>query len=285
MIHVLFNPLSNNKKGALVESELKEIFRNKKIDFTDITNFQNVKDFCSKISASDELIIAGGDGTLTRFADDIYGTKTCKKVFLYPCGSGNDFFNDIKDKCKFINNLIPLGEYIKSLPDVYVNGVKHKFINGIGYGIDGYCCEEGDRVREKSDKKVNYAGIAIKGLLGKFHPSNATVTVDGEVHHFKHVWLAPSMLGRFYGGGMMIAPDQDRLNKEKTLTCVICHKACALKILMIFPKIFTGTHTKYPKIVSFMKGHDITVEFDKPQALQIDGETISNVSSYRAVYK
>lgn len=285
MIHVLFNPLSNNKKGNVVESELRQIFGNKKIDFTNITNFQSVRDFCSKLKSSDELIVAGGDGTLTRFASDVYGIKTCKKVFLYPCGSGNDFYNDIKDKCKIQNKLIPLDEYIKSLPDVFVNGEQHKFINGIGYGIDGFCCEEGDKIREKSDKKVNYAIIAIKGLLGKYHPANAKVTVDGELRTYKHVWLAPTMIGRFYGGGMMIAPNQDRLNKEKTLTCVVCHKARALRILSIFPSIFTGTHTKYTKILDFLVGHEVTVEFDRPTALQIDGETIPNVTSYKAVYK
>ena len=52
------------------------------------------------------------------------------------------------------------------------------FINGIGYGIEGYCCEEGDKIRATSDKPVNYTAIAIKGLLYKFKPRNATVTVD-----------------------------------------------------------------------------------------------------------
>ena len=45
--------------------------------------------------------------------------------------------------------------------------MKRRFINGIGFGIDGYCCEVGDQLKAKSDKPVNYASIAIKGLL--FH--------------------------------------------------------------------------------------------------------------------
>ena len=69
-------------------------------------------------------------------------------------------------------------KYLKELPSVTVNGKESLFINGVGYGIDGYCCEIGDELRKKSDKPVNYAGIAIKGLLFHFKPRNATVTAD-----------------------------------------------------------------------------------------------------------
>ena len=74
-----------------------------------------------------------------------------------------------------------------------MNGKKYKFINGIGYGIDGYCCEVGDKMREEAVKDINYTSIAIKGLLFHYHPTNATVTVDGRKHTYKKVWLAPTM--------------------------------------------------------------------------------------------
>ncbi|HEY8421918.1 MAG TPA: hypothetical protein VIL05_09300 [Thermoclostridium sp.] len=36
-------------------------------------------------------------------------------------------------------------------------------------------------------------------------------------------------------------------------------------------------------MVDIFTGHEITVEFDRPAALQIDGETVSKVTSYTAV--
>lgn len=33
-------------------------------------------------------------------------------------------------------------------------------------------------------------------------------------------------------------------------------------------------------MVEILQGHNITVEFDRPTALQIDGETIPNVTEY-----
>ena len=37
------------------------------------------------------------------------------------------------------------------------------------------------------------------------------------------------------------------------------------------------------KYVEVISGHDISVEFSRPTALQIDGETVLGVTKYRAV--
>ena len=96
--------------------------------------------------------------------------------------NGNDFAHDLLDNVEAKNNLYPLNDLIKDLPYVLVKGRRKYFVNGIGFGLDGYCCEKGDEWREsKSEKPINYASIAIKGMLGKFHPSKAKVTVDGVV--------------------------------------------------------------------------------------------------------
>lgn len=66
-------------------------------------------------------------------------------------------------------------------------------------------------MRKKSNgKPVNYTSIAIKGLLYDFKPTDATVIIDGKETRYKKVWIAPTMHGRFYGGGMIAAPDQRR---------------------------------------------------------------------------
>jgi len=127
---------------------------------------------------------------------------------------------------------------------------------------------------------VNYTAIAIKGLLFHYRPTGAKVTVNGVTHTYKKVWLAPTMNGRFYGGGMMPTPEQKR-NSDK-LSTMIFHDAGKLKTLMIFPSLFKGEHIKHTKQVEILTGNEITVEFDRPVALQIDGETILGVSSYTA---
>ena len=140
--------------------------------------------------------------------------------------------------------------------------------------------EVGDKLKEKG-KKPNYTMIAIKGLLLRYKATNATVTVDGVSRHYKRVWIAPTMNGRFYGGGMMPTPDQNRNDRTKGVSVMLMHKAGRLRTLCIFPSIFKGKHIKHRKVVDVIQGHSITVEFDRPVALQIDGETVLNVSKYQ----
>lgn len=286
MTYVLFNPLSDNKKGKIHAFQLKDILKDRKIEFLDLTALDDTVSFVQSLPEDDEIILAGGDGTLNRFinnignlieADNLSSIKA--KLYYYPSGSGNDFKRDVMEN-EEDENLIPLKKYLFNLPKVTVNDKTSYFINGIGYGIDGYCCEEGDRVRKKSKRTVNYTKIALKGLFYAYKPTNAKVTIDGKVFNYRKVWLAPSMHGRFFGGGMQIAPMQDRFNKENTVTVVVAYGCSNLKILSVFPKIFNGDHVSHKEILDFHTAHEVKVEFDKPTALQIDGETVSNVFSY-----
>lgn len=284
MIYVFLNELSNNGKGAEAKAGLEKTFEGKELKFIDVKSIANAGDSCRDLNPEDSIIIAGGDGTLSRFVNDIFELKLTNEIFFYTCGSGNDFLNDVKDKCEIKDNLIPMKQFLQALPTVTVNGKKHYFINGIGYGIDGYCCEEGDKIRSVSDKPVNYASIAIKGMLGKFKPCGGTVTIDGKSKYYKKIWLAPTMIGRFFGGGMMITPDQDRLNSQHLVSNCVFHDSGMLKTLMVFPKIFKGEHVSHKDIIEINTGHEITVKFDKPCALQIDGETYTNITEYTVNY-
>lgn len=104
--------------------------------------------------------------------------------------------------------------------------------------------------------------------------------MDGVTKSFGKVWLAPTMNGRYYGGGMNIAPAQDRLNRERTVSTVVLYGSGKLKTLIVFPSIFKGEHVKHTEMVSVMTGHEMTVKFDRPVALQIDGELVLNVTEY-----
>lgn len=276
--YVLYNQKSNNGAGQTEAEQLKTLWKDKKPEFVDALQLGSYGDFMKNLAAEDEVCLCGGDGTLNRFINDTNGIDIPNKVFYYPTGSGNDFWNDLGKKKGDAPEQI--NKYLTDLPTVTVNGKTSLFINGIGYGIDGYCCEEGDRLREKSDKPINYTAIAIKGLLFHYKPTNAEVEVDGKKYTFKKAWLAPTMKGRFYGGGMMATPGQDRLDKEKNVTVMVMNGMGKLRTLIAFPTIFKGEHVKITKHVHIIKGKNVRVKFDRPVALQIDGETVLNVTEY-----
>ncbi len=286
MYHILYNPHAGN---GCAEEETKIIaaLADAEISRYDITTIKSYSAFFAGISESDSIVICGGDGTLNRFVNDTEGLDIKNDILYYALGSGNDFLRDVERLAKepFVIN-----EYIKNLPITEVKGKKYRFINNVGFGIDGYCCEVGDAIKAKNEKSgknkpVNYTAIAIKGLLFHFKPKNATVIVDGKEYKYKKVWIAPTMKGRFYGGGMMPTPEQNRLDSDGTLSVMLFHGSGKLKTLMVFPSLFKGEHVKHTEMVAIHTGKDISVTFDAPAAVQIDGETILGVTSYRAYAK
>lgn len=275
--YVLYNPLAGNKKCG---NDIRLIEKLTEGDFVycDMTKSETYSEVLPEMQEGDILIVCGGDGTLNRFINLPTDYSENNEVYYFPMGSGNDFAHELGRK--YGDKPFNITDYIKNLPEVTVNGKTFRFLNGIGYGIDGYCCEVGDELREKSEGTINYTAIAIKGLLFHYKPTNATVTVDGVKHKYKRVWLAPTMNGKFYGGGMMPTPNQDRTSGK--LSVMVYHNLGKLKALAVFPSIFKGEHVKHKNNIAVLEGKEITVEFDRPTPLQIDGETILGITSYTA---
>ena len=276
-IYVLYNPHSGHNTGKEKANALDAIYTVPLtyIDMTTITDYATLK---ATLEEGDQLIVCGGDGTLNRFINEIYGLGIENDILYYATGSGNDFLRDFGKAagCEPMR----INDEITNLPVVTVNGKSYRFINGIGYGLDGYCCEIGDELRKTSPKPVSYSGIAIKGLLGKYQPTNAKVTVDGVVHEFKKVWIAPTMVGRYCGGGLMPAPHQHRDDRRDHVSVGVMYHWGRLRTLLAFPGVSTGKQIKHESLAKELQGKRITVEFDRPVALQIDGETVLAVTKY-----
>lgn len=276
----MYNPLAGQGAGE-VEARLLEMIICDDLKFIDITKVTNYAAFLGGMEEGDYLIIVGGDGTLNRFANDTRGIPFFGEILYFPMGTGNDFARDLGKETPCPPFAIT--GYLKHLPTVEVKGKRYRFLNGVGFGIDGYCCQVGDEKRHSPEKKVNYTTIAIGGILGRFSPRTANVTVDGKKYTYQKVWIAPTMYGRYYGGGMMAAPEQTR--GGETLSLVLFHGGGRLRTLLAFPGIFQGTHIRNKKLVAIHTGREITVEFDRPTPLQIDGETILDVTQYTATMK
>lgn len=273
MEFILYNPLSGNGSSKkIAESYAEKTDGSKLVDITGIEDFSS---FVAGLSTDDAMYIFGGDGTINRFVNAVDCSDIKCDVFYYPSGTGNDFCVDV-DK-QDVTEPFRINEYITDLPTVTVKGKDYKFINGIGFGIDGYCCEVGDIVKH-SGKVPNYTAIAIKGLLFHFKPRVAVVTVDGVSTEFKKVWIAPTMFGRHYGGGMIPTPDQSR--ESGNVSLMVFHGGGRISTLIVFPSIFKGKHVLKKKRVSVFEGKEITVKFDRPTPLQIDGETVLDVTEY-----
>ena len=275
---ILYNPHAGNGMSEETARKLSEKYQDSEI--VAMTDIKSYSDFLADKSEA-SLIICGGDGTLNRFINEV-GDTPHGDVYYMASGSGNDFLRDL-DMTEQSEPLL-INKYIEHLPVCEVCGKKYKVLNGVGYGIDGYCCMMGDEMKAQRIEKIDYTAIAIGGLLGKYKTCGGTVTVDGESRRYKKIWLSPAMNGRYYGGGMMPCPEQDRLCGDGTVSCCVFHDTGKLGTLLIFPSLFKGEHVKHAKKVELRSGKHITVEFDSPRPLQIDGETIRGVTKFSLYY-
>ncbi len=274
MKYVLFNPHSSH---CLTLSDLKtEIskFVDDEIQFVDVTKIKSKKDFFNEVKDND-IIISGGDGTLNRLVNFLDLDECNNKIFIHKAGNGNDFLRDLNE---LKEDFVEITPYLRHLPLVTLNGETSKFINGVGFGIDGMVCVESDKLKASGKKNINYTTLSIKLLLTKYKKVNAEVCVDGKTFKFKNVYIGSAMNGKYYGGGMKEAPNQDR--QSDLVSVVVWHDFTKMGALMTFPKIFTGEHVKKTKHITVLSGKEITMTYSKPTDLQIDGESYHAVTTY-----
>ena len=189
------NPKANNGLGESDARNWAKVLT-EEVTFVDVLH-NDVRQLISTLQADDEVVVAGGDGTLNHFINDVADLDIKNNIYYVKSGSGNDFYRDRKEDVDELGR-IALNRHLQNLPIIHVNGITKRFINGIGYGLDGETCKIGEQMRMKSDKPINYSNIAIKLLLGGYKLKRATVTVDGDTKEYKYVWLASTMKGRYY---------------------------------------------------------------------------------------
>lgn len=287
MIYLFYNDLADagGQKEALpaIQKELSEKLNGEVQTLSLLENDWNI--FLKDVKKDDKIIIVGGDGTLNHQINSLpLDEKLPCDFYLYPYGTGNDFYNDVKEKQDKDTKLIKLNEFFANLPYVDVNGKTYRFINGIGYGIDGECCKKAEEMKKNGEKNIDYSKITINLLLKSYKAPNSILKVDGkEIGKFKKTYISAAMNGKYYGGGMKVAPTQER--GSNILSSVIIHHRGKLGTLILFPSLFKGTHIKKKNAVNFIQGKVIEVSFDRPTALQIDGEVVPDVTSYKAYIK
>lgn len=277
MNYILFNPKSNSENNDLNIIPGKEELERRGVRQISLLDLDS-RAFCETLTDTDRVLICGGDGTLHHFVNNTHGIDFPCPVFLVRSGTGNDFLNDIGQSGT--EDLIDIREYIRDLPSVEIDGERRYFINGVGMGIDGAVCDGVEKYKARTGKKANYTAIALELLLYKYKRPSATVTVDGVTHRFNDVWMASAMHGRYFGGGMMIAPTQDRTTGK--MSVMVMHGGSRPKVLTIFPSVFKGAHVKHKEIVEIFECDEVTVTFDRTIAFQADGETKADMLTYTA---
>ena len=125
---VLYNPLSNNKRGEKETKQLESLLGDCEISYFDQTAIDDKAAFFESIPEDTSVIVSGGDGTIHNFINGISGIDIKRNVYYFASGTGNDFLTDINGEK---GKLILVNKYIENLPVVEVKGKKYKFLNNV----------------------------------------------------------------------------------------------------------------------------------------------------------
>lgn len=272
---LLYNPLSRNgKNDKFIQKIIKKLKKDgRPVVSYNILAIDDVDLFLAGCNEGDRIIIIGGDGTINHLANRINQLSFTQDLCMYQAGTGNDFARSLKIK----NKVVPIKEYLKNLPIVTFQDKKRYFLNGVGGGLDGMIAYLVNHSKYKKSK-LNYFRHAFEGFT-KFKHISATIKVDDYTFTEHKIWFASMMNSAYYGGGMKIAPKANRL--EKDLYLVVVKDIPKWLLILIFPTIYLGWHTIFKKYVKIIRGQEISIKFDKPTYIQIDGDVEYPIEEFK----
>lgn len=263
---LIYNPLSRNgKKEDFIKKIVDQLEKEgRSVHTENVLDIKNVDAFISLLQPEDRVILVGGDGTLNRLVNAIYGKTFTQDLCIYQAGTGNDFVRSIHTKDKIVS----IKPYMNRIPTLSYKHKKQYFLNGAGIGMDGYIVRLVNSTKGKKTR-FNYLMNTLKGFI-LFKPMKMAFQIDGIDYKDDKVWLASVMNAPYFGGGMMIAPDANRNDDE--LTLVLVRKIPKLMLFLIFPTIYSGKHVRFKKWVKVYKGKQFKLTFEKETYMQVDGE-------------
>lgn len=267
MYYILYNEKSKQGRAVKVAAKLhKKLSKKNEARLCSVFDILGrEKEYIAKLNPEDIVVVIGGDGTFHQFVNAVKPNKVNCRIFALASGTGNDFARDYNRKKMF-----EITHLINDLPLLTINNEKeYVFLNGAGIGVDSLVCHEQEATAKRGER-VSYFKNAVN-VIKNFKPYTLDLIVDGKAYHFENVWFFVCNNGRYFGGGMKITPKAIR--EDDVLDICIVHNIKVRKLILIFPTVFLGWHTRFKKCVTTIRGkHIIANPNGGCNVLQRDGE-------------
>ena len=262
MYVLLYNPLSRNGHGKTSLEETIAFIATKEYETVNMLEITDYKSLFDSYSVEDTFVVIGGDGTFSKFVNSM--PLVPNKIMFFAGGTGNDFLRNFK------GDLI---EYSSDIDKPVVTTDKLvKMINTFGTGADSLVMEYYNNSKNKS--KLAYFYYTLKAFL-TYKPLTVNVEIDGKKYTFHRTYLVAVQNGKYFGGGMLVTPDAEV--DDGVLDVCIIHNISRLKLFLVFPSVYSGSHLKFTKHVLYTQGKKIHITQDTPRSFTTDGELSEKV--------
>lgn len=235
-------------------------------------------------SAADaKLVVAvGGDGTVREVVAGLVGTGT--PFAVVPIGSGNDFLKtagvpaDPLEACRVAAHGTPRTiDAVRVLATGPGHESSHVYANAAGFGFDARVAQEAGRLPHLRGLPLYVA--AVFRAVREYQCPLVRITI-GNRRWEQRVLLVAANNGRFYGGGMKIAPEATP--DDGLLEICVIDAVGRLTIFRSLPSFIRGTHTALKEVTMYRSAR-LELEFLEPVMAQLDGDLLldSGLSRFR----
>jgi YegS/Rv2252/BmrU family lipid kinase len=225
------------------------------------------------------LVAVGGDGTIHEVANGILQTRNAKETSLgvICTGTGSDLArsvgisHDYTQACSSVTGQrrvvvdIGLVKYHKK-----GQACERYFVNSAGIGFDATVVAATEQLPKFFGGTIPYLTGLVRSFLG-YRNKTVTMKIGDRAPEKLKVLSVVVANGRYFGGGMHIAPEA-KLD-DNLLDLVIVGDFGKVELLRIFPRVYKGTHLGYHKI-RLEKDTSISIESPQKFLLHADGEIL-----------
>lgn len=186
------------------------------------------------------IVCVGGDGTLSGIVGEL--AEKDVPLLIVPAGTGNDFaraFGLPRDPVQALYAQLH-GE--RAHIDLgTVNGKPFLNVSGSGFDVEV--------LRKTEELKAVYPGEkayrkAVTAVLGRYKPMELELSIDGGAYEHRRVTIAEIANGRYFGGGMRVAPEA--AHDDGLLDVVTVVPVWHGLIPLLLPLLILGIHTRLP---------------------------------------
>jgi len=271
----IVNPVAGNGIALKMTNTIHKLFNELKLKYQDISyeivytkEEGHATEIARKYSSMDtyRIYAVGGDGTLNEVLNGMIGSDS--SLGCIPGGSGNDFVKSIV--AKFDRRRILMNTVLGTEEEIDVASVDGRyFINIASMGFDASVVNNVEKFKSKSYLPNKFAYLAsVLDTAKDFRNLNLRMVVDQKEIQTEAFMVAIAN-GKYYGGGIKIAPDADF--RDGLLDVILVRDITRAKIIKFLPKAVPGKHMDLEE-VTLMRAKTIDLYSDEPVFLNIDGE-------------
>lgn len=221
------------------------------------------------------VIAAGGDGTLFEVVNALMRIRPENRLPLgiLPVGTGNAFSRELglkpADWKKALDIIQANNRKAVDVGKVQTSDQQYYFINIVGIGLVVKIGQTTQKIKKIGP--MSYSLAALWETM-RIKPNKVKLRIDDQVIEDDLVFVEVAN-SRYTGTSFKIAPEA-KIN-DGLLDVILLKPISRLRILNLFPTIYSGKHIQHPEIETH-RAQAITLTSTEPMALMPDGEFIGH---------